>query len=111
MGGIRNLPDEAHKIACRFSVSKGGTYQIKGVVRAPALSYANNSFFLKVDGAPGAGYLWDTPESACWNTDEVSNRNGAGPMEVSLAAGTRTVTIYLREDGAQIDRIELEPVD
>jgi hypothetical protein len=41
----------------------------------------------------------------------VSDRNGADPVEVSLATGMHTVTIYLREDGAQIDRIELEPAD
>ena len=28
---------------------------------------------------------------------------------MTLTAGTHTVTIYLREDGAQIDKIRLEP--
>ena len=109
--GTRDLPDEAQKMLCEFSVAKAGTYRIKGLVRAPSPSYANNSFFVKVDGAPGAGYLWDLPESTLWITDEVSDRNGADPVQVSLAAGPHTVAIYLREDGAQIDRIELEPVD
>ena len=66
---------------------------------------------MKVDTAPGAGYLWDIPESTRWATDAVSDRNGADPVQVSLSAGAHTVAIYLREDGAQIDRIELEPID
>ena len=107
--GTRDLPDEAQKMVCRLSVPSGGTYRIKGVVRAPSPSYANNSFFVKVDGAPGTGYLWDIPESTRWATDEVSDRNGADPVGVVLAAGVHTVTVYLREDGAQIDKIRLEP--
>jgi hypothetical protein len=107
--GTRDLPDEAQKMVCRFSVPSGGTYRIKGVVRTPSPSYANNSFFVKVDGAPGAGYLWDIPESTRWTADGVSDRNGADPVGVTLPAGIHTVTIYLREDGAQIDKIRLEP--
>ena len=108
--GIRDLPDEAHKVVCKIRVASGGTYRIKGVVKAPSPSYTNNSFFVKVDGAPTAGYLWDTPESTRWATDAVSDRNGADPVEVTLQAGTHNVAIYLREDGAQLDKIELESI-
>ena len=102
--GTRDLPDEAQKMVCRFSVPSGGIYHIKGVVKAPSPAYANNSFFVKVDGAPGAGYLWDTPESARWTTDAVSDRNGSDPVGVTLAAGVHTVTVYLREDGASLTK-------
>ena len=39
----------------------------------------------------------------------MSDRNGADPVGVVLTAGVHTVTVYLREDGAQIDKIRLEP--
>ena len=90
--GTRDLPDEAHKAVCRFSVAESGLYRIKGVVKAPAPSYANNSFFVKLDGGPPEGYLWDTPESTRWTSVDVIDRNSK-PME---AGGFMTPDIIVR---------------
>jgi hypothetical protein len=49
-------------------------------------------------------------QNTSYEQDYVNDRYGADPVEVWLSAGANTVTVYLREDGTRLDRIELEPV-
>ncbi len=60
---------------------------------------------------PGRRILWDALQNTGYQQDYVNDRHGADPVEVLLAAGENTVTVYLREDGARLDKIELEPID
>ena len=101
-------PDETHKIIYSFNLLNAGTYRIKGVVYAA--NGSDDSFWVKVNGSPVGGYLWDVLQNTSYQQDYVNDRNGADPVEVSLKAGPNTVTVYLREDGTRLDRIELEPV-
>ena len=55
--------------------------------------------------------MWDVLQNTSYQQDYVNDRNGADPVEVSLEEGPNTVTVYLREDGTRLDKIELEPVD
>ena len=60
---------------------------------------------------PAGGYLWDALQNTGYQEDYVNDRNGADPVEVRLEKKREnTVTVYLREDGTRLDRIELEPV-
>ncbi len=90
-----------------FTVEQAGTYSIRAKVFAA--SGLEDSFFVQVDGLPAAGYLWDIKTNTTYAEDYVSDRNGTDPIEVTLAPGTHTITVYLREDGARLDYIELEP--
>jgi hypothetical protein len=101
-------PDETHKIIYTFNILEEGTYRIKGTVYAA--NGSDDSFWVKVNGSPVGGYLWDVLQNTSYQQDYVNDRNGADPVEVSLKAGSNTVTVYLREDGTRLDRIELEPV-
>jgi len=103
-----NGPDERHKIGFTFEIPKDGMYRIKGSVHAA--SGGDDSFWVKVNGNPAGGYLWDVFQNTNYEQDYVNDRNGADPVEVWLPAGVNTVTVYLREDGTRLDRIELEPV-
>jgi len=40
----------------------------------------------------------------------VNDRDGADPVEVMLKAGINVVSVYLRENGTRLDKIELEPL-
>ncbi len=101
-------PDETHKIIYSFNLLKAGTYRIKGAVYAA--NGSDDSFWVKVNGSPVSGYLWDVLQNTSYQQDYVNDRNGADPVEVSLKSGPNTVTVYLREDGTRLERIELESV-
>ena len=101
-------PDEAHKIEYTFNVPATETYQIKAWVHAASLG--DDSFWVKVDGSPAQGYLWDVFLNTSYQSDYVNDRDTADPVRVTLAVGVHVITIYLREDGTRLDKIELEPV-
>lgn len=90
-------------------VTTPGIYYLKGWVHADG--GANDSFFVQVDGAPASGYLWDTLRNTFYDMDYVSDRRGANPVELTLAAGDHEVVFHLREDGTRLDKIELELID
>ncbi|WP_179137351.1 PASTA domain-containing protein [Candidatus Entotheonella palauensis] len=92
-----------------FHVTTPGRYRIKGWVHAE--TWSDDSFFVRVDGLPAAGYLWDTPLNTAYGLDYVSDRDGDNPVEVLLSAGEHTVIIWPREDGTRLDKIELELIE
>jgi hypothetical protein len=113
-GDFLAAPDNARKITQTVTVDQAGTYLIRGHVRATFDD--QNSFWVKVDGQPGNGFLWDMTETnANYGLDYVSNR-GAGdsrnpaqdPVELNLSPGTHTIEVFARESGARLDDIGLE---
>ncbi|MFK7794194.1 MAG: Ig-like domain-containing protein [Gammaproteobacteria bacterium] len=94
-----------------FNVVTAGNYLIEGSILTSGVNVdESDSFYVRVDGAPGTPYLWDTGEHNTFEPVIVTNRNTAGPVEVNLTAGTHTVTLYLREDGTQLSSLRLVPV-
>lgn len=89
-----------------FNVSQAGIYRINTMVKG--LDAESDAFFVQVDGSPTDGYLWDVPQNSSFVQDYVADRGVADPVEVSLSAGLHTVSVFLREDGARLDKIELE---
>jgi hypothetical protein len=92
------IPDDAHKLSSVVEVSQAGTYLIRANVQA---SFDDrNSFWVKVDGLPANGYLWEMTESnSAYGTDYVSHRgNGTSgnpdldPVELQLDRSHRTGT-------------------
>jgi predicted secreted protein len=113
--GFPTAPDNDHKITQTVTVAQAGTYLIRAHVQA--VFDDQNSFWVKVDGLPGTGYLWDITESnPTYGLDYVSNR-GTGdsrnpqqdPVEIALSAGTHTIEVFAREAGTRLDNIGLEP--
>ncbi|MGB0387465.1 MAG: DUF7594 domain-containing protein, partial [Ardenticatenaceae bacterium] len=104
-----NGPNPLQKADYCVTVETAGTYRIKGWIYGE--SGSDNSFFVQVDESPINGYLWDFPKNSDYQMDHVSNRNGADPVEVPLSAGEHTLSIFLREDGARLDKLEVELVD
>lgn len=98
--------DESRKATYCVNIATGGNYRIIGWV----YSYdgSQNSFFVKVDGVPSAGYLWDTETNTSYLADYVNDRNSVDPIEISLGVGTHMLTVYQREAGTRLDKIEFE---
>ncbi|KAA3648449.1 MAG: hypothetical protein DWQ07_05495 [Chloroflexi bacterium] len=105
-GSIFSL-DEANAATFCISVSEAGVYRFLADVYV--LNQQSDSFYARVDGQPAAGYLWDVyVNSNTWTQDYVSDRNGSDPEELWLDVGDHTITVYLREDGARLDKLGLE---
>ena len=69
---------------------------------APGTNAANPGWILFNDAGPGDGWEWDVVNSDVDNTQDVT---------VTLPAGSNTMQISYREDGAEIDVIRIMSVD
>ncbi|MGB0384421.1 MAG: CotH kinase family protein [Ardenticatenaceae bacterium] len=108
-GNSFNSPNPAHMAQYCFNVETAGIYRLKGWVYGA--TGREDSFFVQVNSMPVSGYLWDFKKNTSYQMDFLSDRNGADPVEIALAAGEHLVTVFLREDGARLDKLELEPVE
>jgi hypothetical protein len=105
----RSTPDENQKVEFLFNISSAGYYRIKGWVYAP--DNARDSFFVKVNNNPTDGYEWHVLQNTAYGQDYVRDGVGTDPIEIWLDdKSIATVTVYQREAGTRLDKIELEPV-
>lgn len=107
-----NLPVKTqHRAEYSFVLPHSGQWMIRGLVRAADTS--SDSFWTEIDGnsATGTVHLWDiTPVGTSYVWDYMNNRNVADPVVLNLAAGSHTLTVFGRDDGTRIDRLEFESV-
>jgi len=105
----RSTPDEDQKVEFTFDVSATGYYRIKGWIYAPDGS--RDSFFIKVNANPPAGYEWHVLRNTTYAQDYVRDGVGGNPVEIWLEKeSTATVSVYQREAQTRLDKIELELV-
>ena len=99
-----------HRAEYSFVLPQPGQWLIRGLVQAAGNS--SDSFWTEVDGNQGAGtvYLWEPPVGASYTWDYMSTRNGPDPVILNLSAGSHTLTVYGRDDGTRLDRLEFESV-
>ena len=86
-------------------VPESGEYRLIGRVQAENSSH--DSFFVTVDGAPSAGYLWDVKRSSSFTNDYLNDRRKSDPTTFFLTAGQHTISFHRRESGTYLDRFEL----
>lgn len=91
-----------------FNVATEGAYRIRA--KAFGSDDLSDSFYVQVDGVPSTGYLWDLASSNSYTLQYVKDRGKTDQIEVTLGAGAHNVSIYLREDGARLDTIELQRI-
>lgn len=97
----------ADRIDFCFNVIEAGLYRLSSTILATG--DGNNSFYIAIDGQPAEGYLWDTAtDQDNYITDYVNQRGGTDPVEFNLSVGEHIVTVYAREDGTILDKLELE---
>jgi uncharacterized repeat protein (TIGR03806 family) len=101
-----------HRAEYTFVLPHAGQWMIRGLVRSADGS--SDSFWMEVDGnqATGTVYLWDTaPVGTTYMWDYMNNRTPlTDPVVLNLAAGTHTVTVFGRDDGTRLDRLEFESI-
>ncbi|MDW3094990.1 MAG: Ig-like domain-containing protein [Gammaproteobacteria bacterium] len=88
-----------------FNVTTPGIYQIEATVQAT--DDTSDSFYVRVDGAPGTPYLWDTEIQNTFTPLLIINRGETDPVAVDLSAGNHVVTLYHRESGTQLSELKL----
>jgi uncharacterized repeat protein (TIGR03806 family) len=101
-----------HRAEFTFVVPHAGQWLLRGLVRAP--DGTSDSFWVEIDGsaATGSVHLWDTgPVGTTYVWDYLNNRNVADPVVLNLSAGAHTVTVYGRDDGTRLARLELESLN
>ena len=86
-----------------FSVPAAGTYKVWARVIDP--TNGDDSFWVRMDS--GSWINWnEIPIGAAWHWDDVHNASaGNALVTFNLAAGSHTLTIAYREDGARLDKV------
>ena len=106
VGGSSN-PDPANRVDFTVDIPQSGLYRVEA--RVLAASGSDNSFFFGVDGDVGSAFRWNIPFSTTniiYRTDNVAG-SGQDPFLFNLSAGVHTLNLYVREDGARLDRFEV----
>jgi hypothetical protein len=79
-----------------FSVSQSGTYRVFARVLTPTAN--DDSWWVRMDG--GAWVMWNNIAATSWTWAQFTNT-------FNLSAGSHTLTFAYREDGAQLDKINI----
>ena len=105
VGGSSN-PDPANRVDFTVDIPQSGLYRVEA--RVLAASGLDNSFFFGVDGIVSSAFRWNIPVSSngTYRTDNVAG-SGQDPFLFNLSAGVHTLNLYVREDGARLDRFEV----
>jgi uncharacterized repeat protein (TIGR03806 family) len=110
--GNYNLPVKTqHRAEFGFVIPHAGEWLLRGLVQSP--DFSSDSFWVEIGGnqALGSVSTWDTaPVGGTYAWDYLNHRNVADPVVLNLGAGSQTVTVYGRDDGTRLARLELESV-
>ena len=79
-----------------FSVSQAGTYRVFARVLGPTAN--DDSFWVRMDG--GTFVMWNNWWNPAWIWAQF-------PNTYNLAAGSHTLTVAYREDGARLDKLNI----
>ncbi len=104
-------PDARHRVDYCMKVATPGIYRIKTWVAGQ--SVGADSFLIQVNKGDAYTYSFaDIVRNAnpfpSFTEDYVKGLNVADPLEFNFSAGDQRLSFYLREDGAQLDKLELE---
>lgn len=88
-----------------FNVATAGQYRIWGLVRTPNSN--DNQFWIRMDNGSYTNWTTFTGNGSNWTWDLVNNSGAQDPIVYTLAAGSHTLRVRWREDGARIDRLIL----
>ncbi len=104
IGNLMNGPENDNRADFCFHIPAPGAYLIRGWVYAPDV--ASDSFYVQANGEPAGSFTWYTYTDNYYR-DEYTGETSGEPLTVYLPAGDQIVTIYQREDGTRLDKLEL----
>lgn len=70
-----NGPDDAHKVEYTFNVPETEIYRIKVCIHGA--NGFDDSFWVKTNGSPSEGYLWNVFVNTSYQTDYLNDHDGA----------------------------------
>ncbi|MFK7803245.1 MAG: hypothetical protein AB8G95_16545 [Anaerolineae bacterium] len=97
--------DQINRAEFCITVPATGEYQIEALVKA--VDGGSDSFYVTVDQAPAAGYLWDVTHNSKFVSDYVNDRGKSDPQIIFLSQGEHIVSVHHREPGTQLDKIKV----
>ncbi len=90
----------------KFEIKGKGRYYIFGRAKSPFMLGTSNSFFVKLDDEQE--FIWDTPESGSeWRWSYIGQRNAKDSGAFELEPGEHTLRFRVREDGTELDAIQI----
>ncbi len=107
-------PDAKHRVDYCFEISTAGSYRLKTWVAG--LDTGNDSFLVQVNQGQAYTYSFfdvvrnDNPYPAFSEDYLRDETTQTDPVTFSLEQGEQRISIYLREDGSELDKLELELV-
>jgi len=113
-----DAPPTAGGVASYTIAVQGGTYKLNCRIIAP--SGSNDSLWIRIQGATtqtanhSSGWVrWnDMAGGSDWQWDVIhSSDDGNAEVEWTMAAGTYTLDVAYREEGALVDVIVIEKID
>ena len=90
-----------HRVDYCFTVTEAGIYRVSG--RVYSLNTAQDSFWVQVNGLPANGEKWSLPQQFNSYVDTTLST-----YEFPLQQGNHTISVYLREPNARLDKIGLD---
>ena len=106
-GGYQSSSTMDNRVEYCFTVTTSDFYLLQGWIHAP--NETSNSYYVRVNGNPAQGYLWDTEVNSGYQSTYITDRHLGEAVEVYLTAGRHQVSIAQREDGLQLDKLALVP--
>ncbi|TAA41836.1 carbohydrate binding domain-containing protein [Corallincola spongiicola] len=103
VGNYYDTNIEANRAELLFSVPQSGLYALKATTYAP--NTAADSFYIEVNDGPRQ--IWDINNASYYEEMDVNYRNEASEVTIDISAGQHKITVYVREDGARLDRFRL----
>lgn len=107
-------PDAKHRVDYCFEITTAGSYKLKTWVAG--LDTGNDSFLVQVNQNQAYTYSFfdvvrnENPYPA-FSEDYVRDETTQiDPVTFNLEQGEQRISIYLREDGSELDKLELELV-
>ncbi|MBN1116141.1 MAG: T9SS type A sorting domain-containing protein [Bacteroidales bacterium] len=94
--------DTADHVIVEFEVTEESNYKVWCRMITPSPN--DDSFWIKMDD--GTWTMWNSiPSTSDWAWDDVHDQSNDNPVTFYLTAGTHTLSICFREDGALLDKI------
>lgn len=93
-------------VTSTVTVATAGTYRVWSRILAPDTT--NNSYILEIDGSTCGVVVGDSAIPAnAWTWVDYQSGTSTNKINVTLTAGTHTITMIGREDNVQLDRVVL----
>jgi hypothetical protein len=94
-----------HEVSYNFSVTEAGDYQLFGKVSGA--HGHSNSFWIQIDDGEWVEWHFTSTGNGNWEWQTVTNGSGHAEMLFNLSAGSHTLNIRMREDGAMLSQLAL----